>query len=54
MVERGEGWIVNVSSATGARRSADKLVLETVYGSSKAALNRTTRWRTSRGAPASA
>jgi len=39
MLERGEGWIVNVSSATA--RPVGSSIL-TVYGSSKAALNRTT------------
>ena len=39
MFERGEGWIVNVSSATA--RPVGSSIL-TVYGSSKAALNRTT------------
>ena len=40
MVERGEGWIVNISSAT-ARPVGDSTMA--VYGSSKAALNRMTR-----------
>ena len=39
MVERGEGWIINVSSAT-ARPIANSTM--TVYGASKAALNRLT------------
>jgi citronellol/citronellal dehydrogenase len=39
MRARGEGWIVNISSAT-ARPVGDSVL--TVYGSSKAALNRTT------------
>ncbi|GIU88604.1 MAG: oxidoreductase [Acidimicrobiia bacterium] len=40
MVERGEGWIVNVSSAS-ARLAADPTM--SVYGASKAALNRITQ-----------
>ena len=39
MVERGEGWIINISSAT-ARPIANSTM--TVYGASKAALNRLT------------
>jgi NAD(P)-dependent dehydrogenase (short-subunit alcohol dehydrogenase family) len=39
MVERGEGWIINVSSGT-ARPIANSSM--TVYGASKAALNRMT------------
>ena len=48
MVERGEGWIVNVSSGTTRHHPGppyDKGVLgstSTVYGASKAALNRLT------------
>ncbi|MFC7497194.1 MULTISPECIES: SDR family NAD(P)-dependent oxidoreductase [unclassified Nocardioides] len=48
MVERGEGWIVNVSSATAKLRSGPPFVLVppgtamAVYGASKAALNRLT------------
>ena len=48
MVERGEGWIVNVSSATARPPEGPpfpELVLSTttgVYGASKAALNRLT------------
>jgi citronellol/citronellal dehydrogenase len=40
MVERGEGWIVNVSSAT-ARPTPNSTMA--VYGASKAALNRLTQ-----------
>jgi citronellol/citronellal dehydrogenase len=39
MVERGEGWIINISSAT-ARPVANSDM--TIYGASKAALNRVT------------
>jgi citronellol/citronellal dehydrogenase len=39
MVERGEGWIINISSGT-ARPIANSSM--TVYGASKAALNRVT------------
>jgi citronellol/citronellal dehydrogenase len=39
MIERGEGWIVNISSGT-ARPIANSTM--TVYGASKAALNRMT------------
>ena len=48
MVERGEGWIVNVSSATAQLWSGPPFSLGTlgatsgVYGASKAALNRLT------------
>jgi NAD(P)-dependent dehydrogenase (short-subunit alcohol dehydrogenase family) len=48
MVERGEGWIVNVSSATARLRPGPPFELVppgtamAVYGSSKAALNRLT------------
>jgi NAD(P)-dependent dehydrogenase (short-subunit alcohol dehydrogenase family) len=48
MVERGEGWIVNVSSATASLWSGPPFSLGTlgatsgVYGASKAALNRLT------------
>jgi citronellol/citronellal dehydrogenase len=48
MLERGEGWIVNVSSATGKLTQGppfkqDGLAATTgMYGSSKAALNRET------------
>src|SRR5207249_7600587 len=40
MVERGEGWIVNLTSAT-ARAGAAKSTMA-LYGASKAALNRLT------------
>lgn len=48
MVERGEGWIVNLSSATAKIRTGPPFTLVppgtamAVYGSSKAALNRLT------------
>jgi NAD(P)-dependent dehydrogenase (short-subunit alcohol dehydrogenase family) len=48
MLERGEGWIVNVSSATGKVSPGPPFKLEGLgattgmYGSSKAALNRET------------
>lgn len=48
MVERGEGWIVNLSSATARHRTGPPFDLVppgtamAVYGSSKAALNRLT------------
>lgn len=48
MVERGEGWIVNVSSATAKLAegppfaNADNLATMVVYGATKAALNRAT------------
>jgi citronellol/citronellal dehydrogenase len=48
MLERGEGWIVNVSSATGKLSPGPPFKLEGLgattgmYGSSKAALNRET------------
>jgi NAD(P)-dependent dehydrogenase (short-subunit alcohol dehydrogenase family) len=40
MVERGEGWIVNVSSATARPTPSSTMA---VYGASKAALNRLTQ-----------
>ena len=48
MIARGEGWIVNVSSATAQLRSGPPFELPppgthmAVYGASKAALNRLT------------
>jgi NAD(P)-dependent dehydrogenase (short-subunit alcohol dehydrogenase family) len=48
MVERGQGWIVNVSSATAKLRTGPPFELVSpgtamaIYGSSKAALNRLT------------
>ena len=40
MIERGEGWIVNVSSATARPVGSSTMAL---YGASKAALNRLTK-----------
>jgi citronellol/citronellal dehydrogenase len=40
MVERGEGWIVNLTSATARAPSGDSTMA--LYGASKAALNRIT------------